>query len=150
MQIVLREDIEKVGKRGDIVEVADGFARNYLIPRGHAILASEGIAAQAKSMRAARDRADRKNREAAQLVANKLTGTTVTVPAKAGAEGRLFGSVTSSDLVGPLSKEAGVDIERKQIDLHDHIKTVGSHTVAVKLHSDVRVEITVDVVATNE
>lgn len=149
MQVVLRKDVEKVGKRGDIVDVADGFARNYLLPRGHAIVATEGVAAQAKAMRAKRDKADAKNREAAQLLASKLGSVTLTVTAKAGAEGKLFGSVTNTELADLLTKEAGVTIERRQIEGHDNIKTVGTHTIPVKLHTDVHVDITVEVVAEN-
>jgi large subunit ribosomal protein L9 len=147
MQVVLRKDVEKVGKRGDIVDVADGFARNYLLPRGHAIVATEGVAAQAKAMRAKRDKADAKNREAAQLLASKLGSVTLTVTAKAGAEGKLFGSVTNTELADLLTKEAGVTIERRQIEGHDNIKTVGTHTIPVKLHTDVHVDINVEVVA---
>jgi large subunit ribosomal protein L9 len=147
MQIVLRTDVDKVGKRGDIVEVADGYARNYLLPRGHAILATEGVAAQAKAMRAKRDKHDAKNREAAQVLATKLGAVTLKVQAKAGAEGKLFGSVTNTELAELLTKEAGVDIDRRQIEGHDNIKTVGTHSVPVKLHPDVHVEIAVEVVA---
>lgn len=149
MQVVLRNDVEKVGKRGDIVDVADGFARNFLLPRGHAIAATEGVAAQAKAMRAKRDKADAKNREAAQVLASKLGAVTLTVTAKAGAEGKLFGSVTNTELAELLSKESGVSIERRQIEGHDNIKTLGVHTVPVKLHSDVHVDISVEVVADN-
>jgi large subunit ribosomal protein L9 len=147
MQIVLRTDVDKVGKRGDIVDVADGYARNFLLPRGHAILATEGVAAQAKAMRAKRDKHDAKNREAAQVLASKLGAVTLKVEAKAGAEGKLFGSVTNTELAELLTKEAGVPIDRRQIEGHDNIKTVGTHTVPVKLHTDVHVDISVEVVA---
>jgi large subunit ribosomal protein L9 len=147
MQIVLRSDVDKVGKRGDIVDVADGYARNYLLPRGHAILATDGVATQAKAMRAKRDKHDAKNREAAQVLATKLGAITLKVEAKAGAEGKLFGSVTNTELAQLLTAEAGVDIDRRQIEGHDNIKTVGTHTVPVKLHPDVHVDIAVEVVA---
>lgn len=150
MQIVLRNDVDNVGKRGDIVEVADGYARNFLLPRGHAILATDGVAAQAKAMRAKRDKHDAKNREAAQNLASKLGAVTLKVSAKAGNEGKLFGSVTNTELAELLSKEAGLAIDRKQIAGHDNIKTVGAHTVPVKLHPDVTVDIAVEVVPTEK
>lgn len=147
MQIVLRSDVDKVGKRGDIVDVADGYARNFLLPRGHAIVATDGVAAQAKAMRAKRDKADAKNREAAQVLATKLGEVTLTIKAKAGAEGKLFGSVTNTEIADQLSKASGVAIERRQIEGHDNIKNLGTHTVPVKLHPDVHVDISVEVIS---
>jgi large subunit ribosomal protein L9 len=147
MQVVLRSDVDKVGKRGDIVDVADGYARNFLLPRGHALVATDGVAAQAKAMRAKRDKHDAKNREAAQALAGKLGQVILQVKAKAGAEGKLFGSVTNTELADLLSQEAGITIERRQIEGHENIKTVGMHTVPVKLHTDVHVDISVEVVA---
>ncbi len=143
MQIVLRSDVEKVGKRGDIVAVADGYARNFLVPRGLAMVATEGIANQAKAMRTARDRADAKAREEAQLLAAKFADARVRVGAKAGAEGKLFGSVTAAEIADAANAQLDVTVTRRQIELGDHIKTVGEHPVTVKLHSDVRAEITV-------
>jgi large subunit ribosomal protein L9 len=147
MQIVLRNDVDKVGKRGDIVDVADGYARNFLLPRGHAILATDGVAAQAKAMRAKRDKADVKNREAAQALASKLGDVILVVKAKAGAEGKLFGSVTNTEIADLLSKQAGVTFERRQIEGHENIKNLGMHTVPVKLHPDVHVDISIEVIS---
>lgn len=146
MKIVLRQDVEKVGKRGDIVDVANGFARNYLIPRGYAILSTKGIAAQATAMRAARDRADAKNRQAAEAIATTLVGTTLRIEARSGSEGKLFGSVTNADVVDALQAQAGLQIERRQIELHEPIRSVGVHTVPVKLHTDVHVSVEVEVI----
>lgn len=146
MQVVLREDVEKVGKRGDIVTVADGYARNFLIPRGHAILASKGVVDQARAMRAARDRADAKLRETAQANAAKLSGVKVTIPARVGAEGKLFGSITNVEIAEATQAQTGVDIERRQVELQHPIKTSGEHKVSIKLHADVHVETTIEVV----
>jgi large subunit ribosomal protein L9 len=146
MQIVLRQDVDKVGKRGDIVEVAEGYARNFLIPRGFAINSTDGIAAQAKAMRAARDKADAKNLAAAQERATKIEGATIKVEARVGQEGKLFGSVTNVEIADALQAQASIDIDRRQLDLHQPIRTVGSHVVPVRLHADVRANITVEVV----
>lgn len=150
MQVVLRSDIDKVGKRGDIVDVADGFARNYLIPRGQAFKATKNVTKQAESMRTARDRVDAKNREAAEGVAKNLVTKTVRIEARAGAEGKLFGSITNADIVEALKTQGGIELERKQIEVHEPLKTVGTHGVPVKLHSDVHVTLNVEVVASGE
>lgn len=147
MQVVLRADVEKVGKRGDIVEVSNGYARNFLIPRGQAILATKGIAAQAAAMRAARDKADAKSRQAAEGIAQKIVSLTLSIAARAGSEGKLFGSVTNAEVVQALKDETGIEIDRKQIELHEPIRSVGEHAVPVKLHSDVHVTLNIEVVA---
>ena len=100
MRVVLRSDVAHLGKRGDIREVADGYARNYLLPKGHAIVAGTGLEAQATAMRRARDRRDARDREAAEALARLLVPEVIRIPARAGAEGKLFGSVT----VGRLSR----------------------------------------------
>ena len=149
MQVVLRSDVDKVGKRGDIINVADGFARNFLIPRGHAIKATDGIAAQAKAMRAARDKADVKNREAAQELASKIAATSVKIEARAGTEGKLFGSVTNHEIADAIKDQIGIDIDRRKVDIHEHLKTLGNHQVPIRLHPDVQVNLNVEVVASD-
>ena len=150
MKIVLRADLDKLGKRGDIVEVADGYARNYLLPRGHALVASKGVDAQAAAMRTARDRVDGKNREAAEGIARTLVAATVRIEGRAGAEGKLFGSITNQEIVDALKAQTNIDLDRKQLVNHDPIKQVGSHAVPVKLHTDVQVSLNVEVVADAE
>src|SRR5215469_8637418 len=103
MRVVLRTDIDKVGKRGDIIDVADGYARNFLLPKGHAIVATKGVTAQANAMRRARDLKDAKDRESAQMVARTLVPLVIRIPARSGSGGRLFGSITSSDVVDAVS-----------------------------------------------
>lgn len=146
MKIVLRGDLDRVGKRGDILDVADGYARNYLIPHGLAIPATEGIAEQANSMRRARDLKDAKDREGAEAIARKLVPMVITVPARAGTEGRLFGSVTSHDVVEAVQAQAGVEIDRHNIVSDEAIKSLGTHEVGVRLHPEVQFQITVEVV----
>ncbi|HUO47584.1 MAG TPA: 50S ribosomal protein L9 [Acidimicrobiales bacterium] len=147
MRVLLRDDIDGVGKRGDIVEVARGFARNFLLPEGKALVASEGVQEQASSMRRARDLRDAKDREAADTVATAISASPVTVKARAGAEGRLFGSVTTTDLAEAIEAQTGAVIDRRKIHLPEPIKSLGTHVVPVHLHADVDAEVTVEVVA---
>ncbi len=146
MRVVLRADVTSVGKKGDILDVADGYARNYLIAKGMAFKASDGVVAQAQAMRRARDLKDARDREAAETIARTLVPAVIRVPARAGAEGKLFGSVTAADLVAAVAQQTGVELERRRLHLAEPIKTVGTHTVPVKLHADVEFPITVEVV----
>jgi large subunit ribosomal protein L9 len=147
MRIVLRSDVVNVGKRGDICDVSDGFARNFLLPKGHAIMATDGVVAQAASMRKARDIKDARDREAAETVARKLVPAVIRIPARAGAEGRLFGSVTVADVVDAVTTQTGVALDRRRLHLDEPIKSLGTHEVPVKLHSEVEFRVTVEVVA---
>ncbi|MGA7757122.1 MAG: 50S ribosomal protein L9 [Ilumatobacteraceae bacterium] len=146
MKVILRSDLDGLGKRGDIVEVADGHARNYLLPKGHAITATEGAVDQAGRMRKARDQRDSSAREAATTIASTLVPKVILVSAKAGPEGKLFGSITSADVAGAVLEQTDIELDRRQIEV-DVIKTVGQHTVTASLHSDVSFPITIDVVA---
>ena len=146
MKVVLRTDVDNVGKRGDIVEVAPGFARNFLIPGGSAIAATDGINAQADSMRRRRDLSDAKDREAAETVARTLVPAVIHIKAKSGAEGKLFGSVTTADIATAVAEQTGVELDRRKLHLNDAIKSVGTHEVPVRLHADVEFLVTVEVV----
>ena len=147
MRVVLRTDLDHVGKRGDIVDVADGFARNFLLPKGHAIVATSGVTAQAAAMRKARDLKDAKDREAAEVVARTLVPMVIRIPAKAGSGGKLFGSVTTADIAEAVTQQAKVNLDRRRLHLDEPIKSTGTHEVPVKLHSDVEFRITVEVVS---
>lgn len=147
MKIVLRADVDRLGKKGDIIEVADGYARNYLLPRGHAIPATDGVVAQATAMRRSRDLSDAKDREGAEVVARTLVSKVVTIGARAGAEGKLFGSVTAAEIVEAVQAQAGVELDRRKLVLDEPIRTVGTHQVIVKLHADVQFPLSVEVVA---
>jgi len=146
MNLILREDIAGLGKRGDIVTVADGHARNYLLPRGLAFAATDGAIAQANAMRRRRDLREAADRDSARTVAEALSAKPLTIKAKAGNEGRLFGSVTSADISAALTKQAGVTLDRKKI-VAQPIRTLGSHSAVVRLHADVEVAIKINVVA---
>ena len=145
MRIVLRDDVDNVGKKGDILDVADGFARNYLIPKGKAIAATKGVQAQADAMRRSRDKKDQSDRESAEVVARTLVPTVITITAKAGAEGKLFGSVTTADLTDAVLSQTGVELDRRRIHLDEPIRSVGTHEIPVKLHADVEFRLTVEV-----
>lgn len=145
MNVILREDIAGVGRRGDIVTVANGHARNYLLPRGLAFVATDGAVAQANAMRRRRDLRESADRESARTVAEALTAKTFTIKAKAGNEGRLFGSVTTSDIAGALAAQAGVTLDRKKV-VSQPIRTTGNHTAVVRLHADVECTIKINVV----
>ena len=147
MRVLLRSDISGVGKKGDIVDVARGFARNYLFPTGSALLATGGVEAQAASMRKARALRDAQDKESAEAVAGVLGAATVTITARAGAEGRLFGSVTTADIAEAVEAQTGAVVDRRKLHQPEPIKSVGTHVVPVRLHPEVDAELTVEVVA---
>jgi large subunit ribosomal protein L9 len=146
MKIILRADRKGLGHRGDIVDVSDGHARNFLFPKGLAIKASDGAVAQAAAMRRARDLRDAHDRDSARTVASALVAKTITVTAKAGTGGKLFGSVTSADVVAAIADQAGITLERRTVHL-DPVKALGTHSASVKLHADVEFPVTIEVVA---
>ena len=146
MQVILRSNVQGLGQRGDIVDVADGHARNFLFPKGHAIKATAGAIEQAARMRASRDAKDHQSREAATAVASKLVPQTITITAKASPEGKLFGSIGSGDVAQAVEEQTGIEIDRKNIEI-EGVKTVGSHQATASLHNDVSFPITIEVVA---
>jgi large subunit ribosomal protein L9 len=147
MKVILRTDVSELGKRGDILDVSDGYARNYLVPKGLAMKASPGAEAQAAGMRRARDQRDAQDRAAAEALATTLVPQVISLPARAGAEGKLFGSITAADIATAIEAQTSVQIDRRKLVLAEPIKTLGMHTVPVKLHADVEFPVTVDVVA---
>jgi large subunit ribosomal protein L9 len=147
MKVILRSDIADVGKRGDICDVADGYARNYLFPKGLAMVATDGAVNQAASMRRSRDLRDAQDRSAAEEVARTLVPRVITVKAKAGTGGRLFGSVTANDVVEAVEAQTGIVLDRRKVHLDEPIKETGSHAVQVKLHSDVQFPVNLEIVA---
>lgn len=145
MKLLLRSDVEGVGKRGDIVEVADGFARNYLVPKGFGIKATPGVQSQAESMRRSRDTKDAVARAAAEEIAKTLVPAVITVTSRASGEGKLFGSVATTEVIEAVITQTGIELERKHIQLDEPIKTIGTHHVTAKLHPEVQFQITVEV-----
>ncbi len=145
MKVLLRSDIDGVGKRGDIIDVAKGFARNHLLPAGKAVPATNGIERQAQAMRRSRDLRDARDRESSETVARVLVGTTITITARASGD-RLFGSVSTADLIREIREQTGAVIDRSDLVLHEPIKKIGDHAVPVELVGGVVFELTVRVV----
>lgn len=147
MRVILRSDVQGVGNKGDVVEVANGYGRNFLLPRGLAFPATAGSEAQAEGMRRARDVKDAAERAAAEEVAKSLVSSPVTIAARVGADEKLFGSVTTADIAEAVAAQTGVAIDRKQLHLDEPIRTIGTHLVPLKLHANVEFPVTVEVVA---
>lgn len=146
MKVLLRSDIAGVGRRGDLLEVTDGYARNFLLPGGLAVEARGGVEAQAARMRRSRDLRDAQSREAAQAQATVLAGAVIGITARAGGNGRLFGSISPQDVVEAITTQKGVVIDRHALQLHDALKETGSHEIQVVLFRDVETTITVEVI----
>jgi large subunit ribosomal protein L9 len=147
VKLILRADVERVGKKGDIIDVADGYARNFLLPKGLALKATPGAASQASAMRRSRDIKDAKEREAGEQIARQLVPAVIRIPARAGSEGRLFGSITAADVVEAVKEQTGIELDRRRLHLDEPIKTLGMHEVPVRLHADVQFRVTVEAVA---
>jgi large subunit ribosomal protein L9 len=136
MEVILKEDVSKLGARGDVVKVTDGYGRNYLLPRKLAIEATAGNKAVIEQMKAASVRRSAKEKSQAQDLAKQFDGVSVSFQRRSGEHDQLFGSVTSSDIADALAKK-GLDVDRRKIQLHESLKTLGEFTVPIKLHKDV-------------
>jgi large subunit ribosomal protein L9 len=147
MKVVLRDDVDKLGQKGDVVDVADGYARNFLVPRGLAIKAENGAVRQAEAMRRNRSARELRDREAAQTLADRLVGKTLSVPARAGEGGKLFGSITAADIAAALQAQFGVELDRRRLGLEEPLKELGTVELPVRLHPDVVATLTIEVVA---
>ena len=146
MKIILQKEVEKLGTPGQIVEVADGYARNYLLPRGMAIAASKGAVRHAERLKTAHQERVSKARTEAEVFASDLGARPVRIAAQAGEEGRLFGSITAERIAEELAAQ-GLQVDRRKIHLDEPIRSIGSHTVTVHLHAEVNAPVTVEVVA---
>src|SRR5205814_609242 len=145
MEVILREDIDKLGNRGEVVKVASGYARNFLIPKRLAVAATESNKKIVEQERQSHLRKEAKQQGEAQDLAKLLNGVSVTIAQKAGENDQLFGSVTSKDVADALEQK-GYTIDRRKIQLDEPIKQLGEHKVVVRLHRDVTAEVTVNVV----
>jgi large subunit ribosomal protein L9 len=146
MKLILIQDVRPLGHKGDVVDVADGHARNYLLPRGLAIKVTPGAAKEAERVRKTRQDTIRKAREDAEQVAQALVGQRVVVAARAADEGKLFGSIGVRDIVEAIRKFTGIEIPAQYIDLRSPIKEIGLHEVRVRLHPEVEFQLTLDVI----
>ncbi len=147
MRVLLRTEVAGVGRRGDVVEVADGFARNRLLPAGWAVKAGPGIERQALAMRRNREKLDAEALRLAEAAASKLVSLVLRIPAKVGSGGRLFGSITASDIATAVHDQVGFEIDRRRVLLDEPIKTLGARQVTAHLHTDVTVQLSIEVVA---
>ncbi len=148
MKVLLQKPVDKLGQPGDVVEVADGYARNYLVPQGMAIKAAKGAERQAESMRRAHDVRQSKEKTEHEAVASRLIAAgSLRISARAGEGGKLFGSVTAADVADAIVAQTGIAVDRRAVHLEEPIRTVGTHEVRVKLFTDVEPVVTVEVVA---
>jgi large subunit ribosomal protein L9 len=148
MKIILQQPVVNLGDPGDVAEVADGYARNYLIPRGLAIRAEKGAVRHAESLRRAHlGRQSKRKGEFEATAARLIAAGPIRVSARAGEEGKLFGSVTAADVAEAVSAQAGVAIDRRDVHLEDPIRSVGTHEVRIRLFHEVEPILTVEVAA---
>ncbi len=146
MKVILLQDVKGMGKKNDVVEVAEGYARNYLIPRGLAAEASTANLKQREQTIQSQTRKRQREEEQAQAIAQKIASLRLQIKVKAGEGGRLFGSVTSADIARELERQAGVTVDKRRIELEEPIKSVGTYQVPVKLHPGVQATVAVSVV----
>lgn len=146
MRLILTSDVSPLGKKGEVVDVADGYARNFLLPRKKAVKATEGAIRTAEELRRARDEQDRQAKEEAERIATQLVGTRVVIAAQAGDEGKLYGSVGIADVVEGVRKFTGVEVDRRAIKLENPIRDIGLHDIQIVLHPEVQFPITLDVI----
>ena len=146
MKLILTSDVDPLGKRGDVVDVAEGYARNFLLPRKKAVKANEGALAQAEAIREARIEFERKAKEDAERLATQLVGSRVVIAAQAGDEGQLYGSISPADVVEGVKRFTGIELERDTLEITKPIKAIGLHEINIKLHPDVEFPLTLDVI----
>ncbi len=147
MKVILSQDVKSLGKTGDVVEVAEGYGRNYLLPRGLAAEASKGAIAQLGQQRAAAAKREASALADAEALAQRISEAKIAVPAKAGGNGKLFGAVTNADIAEALERELAVAVDKHKIEIKAQIKALGSYPVEIKLHRNVTAKGTVSVVA---
>lgn len=146
MKVILTSNVDTLGEKGDVVDVSDGYARNYLVPKKLAVKASDGALRQADAMREARVQAEAKELEEARELAASLADTRVVVAARAGDAGNLFGSIGATDVAAAIVKFTGIEIDKKIVDIDNPIKEIGLHTVMLRPHTEVEVPVILDVI----
>lgn len=145
-KIILLQDVPELGDKGDIVDVAEGYARNYLVPRKLAMKATGGALRQAEALRRAREEAERRAKLDAEQLATELVGARVVVAARAGDEGKLYGSIGAADVAEAIRKFTGVEVDRQIVSVSTPIKEIGLHEVTLEPHADVQFQVTLDVI----
>ena len=147
MKVILQQEVKKVGKKGDVIEVSEGYARNYLLPRKLAVPAADANVNAAVLQKTAEERRQQRILEEAQVLAAQMAKIEVSIGVKTGEGGRLFGSVTGKDIADALKAKHNIDIDKRKIELKDTIKSLGSYPVPIKLHPEVSTQITVHIIA---
>ena len=145
MKVILRSNVEGVGNTGDVVEVANGYAQNFLMPKGLAMRATEGAVSQAAAMKRSRDLLDLKQREVAEEAAQRLEAVAISIQARVGQDDQLYGSVTTGDIAEAVQAQTGIELDRRNMSLEEPIRQVGTHQVEMRLHPEVRAQLTVEV-----
>jgi len=146
MKLILTADVPNLGAPGDLVEVKDGYGRNFLVPQGLAIAATRGAEKQVATIRRAREARTVRDLQHANEIKQTLQGLSVTLPARAGSEGKLFGSITAADVAAAIAKAGGPKLDKRSIVIKSAIKSTGNHNVQVKIHGDVDANLSVAVV----
>jgi large subunit ribosomal protein L9 len=149
MKLILTQEVPNLGAPGDVVDVKDGFGRNYLMPRGLAIRWTRGAEKQIDSIKKARSVREVRDLDHADEIRQQLEELTIRIPAQAGSSGRLFGAVSVSDIVDAVKSAGGPDIDKRRIQMTSPVKTVGSHQVSVKVHDDVTATLNLEVVSSS-
>lgn len=147
MKLILTQEVSGLGAPGDVVEVKDGYGRNFLVPRGVAIQWTRGGEKQIASIRRGRDVRDVRDLDSAKQIKGELEKLKITLPVRAGSTGRLFGSVTVSEIAAGVTRAGGPQVDKRRIELRSPIRTVGAHDVTIRLHPEVAATVSVDVVA---
>jgi large subunit ribosomal protein L9 len=147
MKVILNADLDHLGRKGDVVEVRRGYARNYLLPKNLALLATKGTLRQAEHTRGVREERDSREVAAAQELSGQITAAPLRFSARAGEEGHLFGSITNTEIAAKLQETAGIEIDRRKIHLEGAIRSLGVHEFEVRLHPEVMAKGSIEVVA---
>lgn len=145
MKVILKKEVKKLGKVGELIEASDGYARNYLLPQGLAIEATKANMAEVDQKKNAEKKREKAELDKAKSKAELLNSKTFKVLIKAGENGKIFGSVTSKEIAEAIEKQAGVEVDKRKINLTDNIKNIGIYTIKVKLHNEVVTDIKVEV-----
>jgi large subunit ribosomal protein L9 len=146
MKLILQQEVAGLGSAGDVVEVKDGYGRNYLIPRGAAIRWTRGAEKQIESIRKARQAREIRDLDTAESVQHRLENLTVQLQVRAGESGRLFGAVTPADIAAAVKSSGGPEVDKRRIEVGNPIKTLGVHQIAIRLHDEVAANVTVNVI----
>ena len=147
MKVILQQSVEKLGEPGDVVEVAAGYARNFLVPRGLAVGAKKGALKHAENLKRAHVSRQSKEKVESEALATKLIASQIRIPARAGEEGKLFGSVTGADVADAIAAQAGIRVDRKDVHMDEPIRSLGTHEVRIHLFADVDPVLSFEVVA---